>query len=147
MAVENPAAAPLSFTGVFAFGDSLIDPGNDLKAAQRLSSFPFVNVPDGAPTAANGYFLGRFTDGWNFADLVANKLINAPTQATFPYGVTKSLLGIPVNGARPDGNNLSFAYGGATVGSAGSPAPSLHDQTQIFKDFDVNPNALHVVSI
>jgi phospholipase/lecithinase/hemolysin len=137
----------LSFTGVFSFGDSLVDPGNDLKAAEKLSSFPFVNVPDGAPTAAHGYFLGRFTDGWNFADLVANKLLGAPTQATFPYGVANQLLGIPLNGQRPDGNNLSFAYGGATVGSAGHPAPSLHDQTQIYKDFDVNPNALYVVSI
>lgn len=147
MAVEPPAAAPSSFTGVFSFGDSLVDPSNDLKAAEKLGSFPFVSVPSGAPTAANGYFLGRFTNGWNFADLVANKLLHAPTQATFPYGVANSLLGIPINGDRPDGNNLSFAYGGATVGSAGDPAPSLHDQTEIYKDFDVDPNILHVVSI
>ncbi|WP_324087623.1 SGNH/GDSL hydrolase family protein [Phenylobacterium sp.] len=141
------AAAPLSYTGVFSFGDSLVDPSNDLKAAEKLGSFPFVNVPDGAPTAANGYFLGRFTDGYNFADLVANKLLGTATQATFPYGVAGSLLGIPINGARPDGDNLSFAYGGATVGSAGSPAPSLHDQVQIYKDFDVHTNGLYLVSI
>jgi phospholipase/lecithinase/hemolysin len=137
-----------SFSGVFVFGDSLVDPGNDLQVFNFLSRFPF-DLPDGAPTADKGYFEGRFSNGYNFADLVSNKFIFQATQATFPYGLSNTLFGATLpNVAKPDGNNLSFAYGGATVGSGGAPAPSLHTQTDIYLGgFNPDPNALYVVSI
>jgi phospholipase/lecithinase/hemolysin len=142
----SAAAAPPAFSGVFVFGDSLSDPGNDLKAAQLVASLPFLSIPGGAPTADKGYFQGRFSDGYNAADLVSNKLLHEPTAPTFPYGVT-SLFGVPIPFApRPTGNNLSFAYGGATaIGS--EPPPSLHSQINIYKAFPVDPNALYVVEI
>src|SRR5690349_4382567 len=101
---------PASFSGVFVFGDSVVDPGNDLAAFNFLNSFPF-SLPDGAPTADKGYFEGRFSNGFNYADLVSNKLIAQATQATFPFGISNSLLGVnlPFVG-KPSGNNLSFAY-------------------------------------
>src|SRR5689334_6447585 len=108
------SAAPLpSVSGVFTFGDSTVDPSNDLKAAEAFNDLPFVDTPNGAPTADKGYYLGRFSNGYNFADLVANKLIGQTTHATFPYGVSNSVFGFATGSVgRPDGNNLSFAYGG-----------------------------------
>src|SRR5262249_27485224 len=101
-----------AFTGVFVFGGSLVDPGNDLKVAQFIGSLPFAGVPDGAPTVDKGYFQGRFSDGYNFADLIANKALSQPTQATFPFGASDILTGFSVPGVgQPEGNNLSFAYG------------------------------------
>ena len=140
-----PAPLP-AFSGVYVFGDSLVDPGNDLKAFEELNSFPFVNIPNGAPTADKGYYLGRFTDGYNYADLVANKLIGETTQATFPYGVT-NLAGISIGAvSRPSGNNLSFAYGGAEA-TQDDPAPSLGTQVSIYHNFTADPNALYVINI
>jgi phospholipase/lecithinase/hemolysin len=145
--LASSAAALPAYTGVFTFGDSLIDPGNDLKAFNTLNSFPFVSLPNGAPTADKGYFEGRFTNGYNFADLVSNKLLHQATQPTFPYGVS-NLLGFSIGSiGRPDGNNLSFAYGGAQA-SQDNPAPSLHTQIDsIYKAFTPDPNALYVISI
>jgi phospholipase/lecithinase/hemolysin len=149
MPVDALSSAPAlpAFSGVIVFGDSTVDPGNDLKAAHFVESLPFIDLPNGAPTADKGYFEGRFSNGYNFADLVANKLLHEATQPTFPYGVTTALLGVPLPFVdRPDGNNLSFAYGGATVANAQAP-PTLHDQLRIYRDFDVDPNALHLISI
>ena len=142
------SAAPLpSVSGVFTFGDSTVDPSNDLKAAEAFNDLPFVDTPNGAPTADKGYYLGRFSNGYNFADLVANKLIGQTTHATFPYGVSNSLFGFATGSiGRPDGNNLSFAYGGATVTGA-QPPPTLHVQTDIYRNFDADPNALYLISI
>jgi phospholipase/lecithinase/hemolysin len=139
---------PASFSGVFVFGDSLVDPGNDLAVFDFLKRFPF-DLPDGAPTADRGYFEGRFTNGYNLADLIANKLVAQASQATFPYGISSALFGtsLPIGGA-PSGNDLSFAYGGATAGGGGAPAPSLHQQTSIYLGgFNADPNALYVVNI
>ena len=141
-------AAP-AFSGVYVFGDSLVDPGNDLRAADVLGALPFVDVPSGAPTAANGYFDGRFSDGLNFADLIANKFLNSPTKPTFPYGFSDPVLGLTVPFEnKPTGVNLSFAYGGATAIRGDNPAPGLDDQTNIYGDhYTSDPNALYIVAI
>jgi phospholipase/lecithinase/hemolysin len=142
-----PAAQ--TYSGVYVFGDSLVDPGNDLRAAQLLGSFPFVSVPNGAPTADKGYFDGRFTDGFNFADLIANKFQDSPTKPTFPFGFSAPVLGITVPFEnQPTGTNLSFAYGGATAIRGDNPAPGLDEQTSIYGDnYTADPNALYVVAI
>ena len=135
-------------TGVFVFGDSLVDPGNDLRAAELLGRFPFVSVPDGAPTADRGYFEGRFSNGYNFADLISNKALGLATKPTFPYGVAETLLGgLPPIGNRPEGENLNFAYGGARVIQGPDPAPALGAQVEIYSNFDADPNAIYVVAI
>jgi len=149
MSVDTFSSAPAlpGFTGVFVFGDSTVDPGNDLKAANFIDLLPFVDLPNGAPTAENGYFQGRFSNGYNFADLVANKLLQEATRPTFPYGLSDILVGVSLPlGGRPDGNNLSFAYGGATVAGV-EPPPTLHTQLHIYRDFDVDPNALYLISV
>src|SRR5678816_213082 len=93
------------FPGFYVFGDSLVDPGNALKAAELLDAFPFTSLPNGAPTASKGYFEGRFSDGFNFADLISNKLLSQPTQPTFPYGFEDPVFGLSLPFvSRPDGN-------------------------------------------
>ncbi|CAN7625917.1 SGNH/GDSL hydrolase family protein [Phenylobacterium sp. LjRoot225] len=147
MSAESASPLP-GFTGVYSFGDSLLDPGNDLRAAELLDRFPFVSVPDGAPTADKGYFEGRFSNGYNFADLISNKLLDQPAKPTFPYGVAETLLGFPSPiGNRPEGNNLSFAYGGARVIQGPDPAPALGAQVEIYETYTADPNALYVVGI
>jgi lysophospholipase L1-like esterase len=147
--VQSLGEALPAFTGVFVFGDSLVDPGNDLKAAVLLGRLPFVSIPGAAPTADQGYFQGRFTDGYNAADLISNKLLHEPTQATFPYGFTDPVLGLSIPFLdRPKGNNLSFAYGGAlAIRGPLDLAPGLNAQTDIYKHFTQDPNALVVVAI
>ena len=149
MPVSDLSAAALqSYSGVFVFGDSLVDPGNDLRAADLLGSLPFVDVPNGAPTADKGYFEGRFTDGYNFADLVSNKLLHEPTEPTFAYGF--KVLGVPVPFvSKPNGPNLSFAYGGAmAIQGDFDLVPGLHSQAHIYEDnYSVDPNAVFLIAI
>jgi phospholipase/lecithinase/hemolysin len=137
------------FTGVYVFGDSLVDPGNALKAAQLVDDFPFTSLPSGAPTASKGYFEGRFSDGYNFADLISNKLISQPTQPTFPYGFEDPIFGLSIPFvSRPDGDNLSFAYGGAQVRRGDEYVPDLDDQTDIYRNYpSADPAALYMITI
>ena len=140
------AALP-AFSGVYVFGDSLVDPGNDLRAAQLLNGLPFAFLPKGAPTPDKGYFEGRFTDGYNFADLISNKLLHEPTAATFPYGITDAVFGFSIPFVnRPEGHNLSFAYGGA-LATQGDLPPGLSAQVGIYQNFMPDPNALYVIAI
>jgi len=136
------------FSGVYVFGDSLVDPGNALKAAKFLDDLPFTSSPDRAPTADKGYFLGRFSDGYTFADLISNKLLLTPTKATFPYGFEDPVFGIPITiGGKPDGNNLSFAYGGAQAIRGGELVPDLDEQTDAYRNYTADPKALYIVTI
>ena len=138
-----------SFSGVYVFGDSLVDPGNALKAAKFLDSLPFTSTPDRAPTPDKGYFQGRFSDGYNFADLISNKLLLQATGTTFPYGFEDPVLGIPITiGGRPSGNNLSFAYGGAQAIRGSELVPDLDEQTDAYRHWPSgDPNALYIVTM
>jgi phospholipase/lecithinase/hemolysin len=149
MSISSLAAGSLpAFSGFYVFGDSLVDPGNAYEAAKFLGSIPGIPLPGAAPTADQGYFLHRFTDGYNFADLVSNKLLGVPQKTTFPYGLKDPVFGIPVPvGSRPDGNNLSFAYGGAQI-RGGEPIPDLDKQTDAYRNFPAgDPNALYLITI
>jgi Ca2+-binding RTX toxin-like protein len=137
-----------SYSGVNVFGDSLVDAGNALKLAQTYDVFPFTALPDGAPTADKGYYNGRFTDGFTFADLLANKYVLKPTKPVFPYGYEDPYLGISLGFfADPTGGNLNFAYGGAQVIRGHDPVPGIEDQTDAWRDaVDGRPDrtALHL---
>ena len=137
-----------SYTGVFVFGDSLVDAGNALKLARTYDYFPFTALPDGAPTSSTGYYKGRFTDGYTFADLISNKFIWTPTKSVFPFGYDDPYLGISFGFlSDPSGNNLNFAYGGAQIRQGSEAVPDLDDQTDAFRDAvdgDADPNALHM---
>jgi phospholipase/lecithinase/hemolysin len=142
----------MAYSGVFVFGDSLVDAGNALKLAQWYGGLPFTDLPDGAPTASLGYFQGRFSNGYNFADLVANKTIGVVTKTIFPYFFEDPWLGIKIDpfASDPKGNNLNFAYGGAQIRQGDEVVPDLDGQTDAFRhavDGDADPNALYLITM
>ena len=120
----------MAYSGVFTFGDSLVDSGNALKLAETVDDFPFVSLPNGAPTSAKGYYSGNFTNGWTFADLISNKYLGVWTKSIFPFGFNDPL-GIYGD---PSGNNLNFAYGGAQIRQGGEVVPDMDDQTDAYRD-------------
>src|SRR5215218_9810497 len=126
----------MAYSGVYEFGDSLVDAGNALKLAQWYGDLTFSDLPDGAPTAEDGYFNGRFTDGYTYADLLSNKAIGIVTKPVFPFGYVDPWLGIEITpwASDPSGNNLNFAYGGAQVRRGDEMVLDLDGQTDAFRD-------------
>lgn len=142
----------MAYTGVFVFGDSLVDAGNALKLAQWYGTLTLSDLPEGAPTAGKGYFRGRFSDGYTFADYISNKYAAGVTKPVFPFGYDDPWLGVPVDPFAPDpsGNNLNFAYGGAQVRQGDEVVPDLDGQTDAFKDAvdgNADPNGLYLFTI
>jgi phospholipase/lecithinase/hemolysin len=142
----------MPYSGVFVFGDSLVDSGNALKLAQLYGTLTFSDLPEGAPSASLGYFRGRFSDGYTFADYLSNKYAGAVTKPVFPFGYDDPWLGVPIDPLAPDpsGNNLNFAYGGAQIVQGTEVVPDLDGQTDAFKnavDGHPDPNALYSFTI
>jgi Ca2+-binding RTX toxin-like protein len=142
----------MAYSGVFVFGGSLVDGGNALRLAKKYDGLPFAEMPEEAPTTDKGYFEGRFSDGYTFPDLIANKAIGAVTKPVFPFGFDDPWLGLPISpfGGDPQGNNLNFAYGGAQLRKGPEVVPDLDDQTDAFKnavDHEADTGALYVVTM
>ena len=126
----------MAYTGVQIFGDSLVDAGNALKLAKWYGNLTSSDLPNGAPRAQLGYFQGRFSDGYTFADLVSNKFVGLVTEPVFPFGFDDPWLGVPVAPFASDseGNNLNWAYGGAQIVRGNEVVSDLGDQTDAFSD-------------
>jgi phospholipase/lecithinase/hemolysin len=126
----------MAFTHVFVIGDSLVDAGNVLELAEWYDGLPFQNLPEGAPTEDLGYFLGRFSNGYTFADLVSNKAIGLVTEPIFPYHFDDPWLGIPLDPfvGDPTGNNTNYAYGGSHIRNGTEVVPDLDEQTDALRD-------------
>ena len=142
----------MAYTAAYVFGDSLVDSGNALKLAEWYGGLPFTDLPEGAPTTEDGYFKGRFSNGYTFADLVTNKAIGLVTKPIFPYEFEDPWLGIPIApfASDPNGNNLNFAYGGAHIVQGDEVVPDLDAQTDAFRhavDGDADPNALYLITM
>lgn len=142
----------MAYTGAYVFGDSLVDSGNALALALWYGGLPLTDLPEGAPTSDKGYFLGRFSNGYTFADLVSNKAIGAVTEPVFPYHFEDPWFGIPIDPfeSDPNGNNLNFAYGGSHIRNGDEVVPDLDEQTDAFRDAvdgDAPPGALYIVTM
>ena len=142
----------MAYTGVFVFGDSLVDSGNALELADWYGGLPFTDLPEGAPYADLGYFDGRFSNGYTFADLISNKTIGVVMRPIFPFDFEDPWLGIPIApfASDPQGNNLNFAYGGSQINQGDEVSPDLDKQTDAFRDAvdkHADPNALYMVTI
>lgn len=103
----SPAVAATMFSDLFVFGDSLVDSGN--ARAARLAA----GGADPAPPSL-GYFQGRFSNGFNFADYLSLDLLGRPATA-FAFGGT------------------NFSVGGAQAAEvAGDASPSFAEQIALF---------------
>lgn len=106
LTLASPAMATrttTSYTSLTVFGDSLVDAGNIFAATRGAT-----------PAPAAGYFQGRFTNGYDYTDLLSFDLFGRPT--------TASLLG---------GRN--FAYGGARIVDNGDFIPDLSAQIDLYE--------------
>ena len=142
----------MAYTGVYVFGDSLVDSGNVLKLAELYGDLTFSDLPDGAPTAGLGYYDGRFSNGYTFADLIANKAVGEVSHPTFPFGYVDPWTGTEIApwASDPNGISLNFAYGGAQVRKGDEAGLDLDEQTDAFKDAvdgDAPPGALYIVTM
>jgi outer membrane lipase/esterase len=105
--VAVPAQAQ-SYSDLFVFGDSLVDSGNAREA--RLAS----GGEDPAPPS-QGYFEGRFSNGYNFADYLSLTISGAPATAYLSGGT-------------------NFSVGGAQAAEVmGDASPSFAEQIGTFK--------------
>jgi phospholipase/lecithinase/hemolysin len=107
------------YTSVTVFGDSLVDAGN-------------LYIANGGtrPDPTLGYFQHRFTNGFDYPDLLSLDLFGAPT--------TPSLLG---------GGN--FAFGGGRIVDTGDGIPDLQAQLGAFElsGRGVDSNGLYIVNV
>lgn len=97
------ATAPGAYTGLYVFGDSLVDAGN------------IAVVTGGAtPNRSLGYFENRFTNGWDYVDYINYQLFRTPT--------APSLKG---------GNNFSFG-GARVVSDTTDTVPDINPQVAAY---------------
>jgi len=128
--VSSPASAKRDtahYTSITVFGDSLVDAGNFYIYKTTTTPDP---VPDYfLPDPSLGYANGRFTNGYDYPDLISMHLFGVPT--------TPSLAG---------GNN--FAYGGARIVDTGDNIPDLQAQINAFQTSGrpVDPNGLYILN-
>lgn len=105
---------------IVRFGDSLVDSGN-ADAALRAQGQP-TRTP-----ASSGYFQNRFSNGYNFADVLLMNLGQGPSQA----------FGYPVTPFTYFYNGPNFSYGGAQTRDEGhgtpGHSPSFQDQLALFE--------------
>jgi len=122
VATATPAQADREteqFTSITVFGDSLVDAGNY-----------YIAIDGAMPDPALGYHQNRFTNGFNYPDLLSLDLFGVPT--------TPSLLG---------GNN--FAFAAARIVDTGDSIPDLQAQLSAFEasDLGVDPNGLYIMNL
>ncbi|WP_426169224.1 SGNH/GDSL hydrolase family protein [Sandarakinorhabdus sp. DWP1-3-1] len=119
-----PAAAALP-SQVYVFGDSFVDSGN-------------ANIGTGglAANAAQGYFQGRFGDGYNFADIISKRL-TGDYATPFLAGGTNFAVG----GARAAGDASAAPFPGVI--------PGLNSQLgfygSVFGSY-VDPDGLYIIN-
>ena len=106
------------FTSITVFGDSLVDAGN-----------LYLSNGGTRPDSNLGYFQNRFTNGFDYPDLLSIDLFGVPT--------TPSLQG---------GGN--FAYGGARVVDTGDVIPDLQAQLGAFQQSGrgIDPNGIYILN-
>lgn len=106
-------------TSITVFGDSLVDAGN--------VNYLFPSIA----SEENGYFRGRFTNGYDYTDLLSIALFDMPTTASLEGGT-------------------NFAFGGARATNT-SGVPDLGEQLGLFQGYlaaggEVDETGLYVLN-
>ncbi len=124
LSISTPALADRDtpqYTSITVFGDSLVDAGN-------IFTLSGGTIPD----AADGFFNGRFTNGYDYTDLLSIDLFGAPTVASLQGGT-------------------NFAFGGARATTT-SAVPDLNEQLGLYSGYlalpqnSVDTNGLYVLN-
>ena len=117
-AIATPALAT-NPDQIVVFGDSLVDAGN-----------VYIATAGTTPSAASGYFQGRFTNGPDYTDLLNRKLFGSYSTASFAGG-----------------NN--YGFGGASIVTSNFPVPNLTAQLGLFASAGktVDPKALYIINL
>lgn len=120
MLAPSAWAANGSYSGLYVFGDSLVDSGN-----------AYIGTLGAEASPANGYFAGRFSNGFNFADYLSFMISGKPTKALLAGG-------------------LNAAVGGATAAyDPAETSPSFLSQIGYYDALHgtpIDPNALVLVT-
>lgn len=116
---QDASTANQNVTSITVFGDSLVDAGN-----VNFLNPAFAN-------SADGYFEGRFTNGYDYTDLLSLALFDMPTTASLEGGT-------------------NFAFGGARATTT-SGVPDLTEQLGLFQGYlaaggQVDPTGLYVLN-
>ncbi len=114
-----PALAAAQPSQIVVFGDSLVDAGN------------IYNATAGAtPSAAQGYFAGRFTNGPDYTDLLNKRLFGTYSTASLAGGT-------------------NYGFGGASIVTSNFPVPNLASQLGLFAAAGkpVDPKALYIINL
>nr|WP_253201379.1 SGNH/GDSL hydrolase family protein [Sphingomonas quercus] len=108
-----------TYTSITVFGDSLVDAGN-------------LYIANGGtrPDPALGYFQHRFTNGYDYPDLLSLDLFGTPTAPSLTGG----------------GN---FAFGGARIVDTGDTIPDLQAQLAAFSASGrgIDENGLYILNL
>ncbi|MEM9839286.1 MAG: SGNH/GDSL hydrolase family protein [Pseudomonadota bacterium] len=136
------AANAAAFSGVVVIGDSIVDSGN-ADAGAILAGQP-------SPTPSPPYFDGRFSNGFNYADLLSLALVGTPATAVLD---TTNPLDLETN----------YATGGAGVtldpyaGNLPDEIPDLLDQVSLYVNgglvssipvpSGLDTDALHIINM
>jgi phospholipase/lecithinase/hemolysin len=92
-AMSVPAEAAPNYTSLTVFGDSLVDAGN-------------IRALNAGANPTQGYFEGRFTNGYDYTDLLSIDLFGKPTTASLRGGTNFAF-----GGARATPTSMSADLG------------------------------------
>jgi phospholipase/lecithinase/hemolysin len=110
MLIGSVASPQTTYPALYEFGDSLTDSGNAYLGTGGLQASP-----------SNGYFLGRFSNGLNFADYLSVALTGSPTVPALAGG-------------------LNFSVGGADAQfKPGAVSPSFLEQIGLYNSLVGRP--------
>ncbi|KAI3717902.1 hypothetical protein L1987_69815 [Smallanthus sonchifolius] len=110
-----------SVPGLYIFGDSLVDVGNNNYLSQSIAK---ANFPHNGVDFPAGEATGRFSNGKNAADFLAEKIGLPSAPPYLSLGITKSESRIWRSYGGPPFTGVSFASGGAGI---------LNGTDQLFK--------------
>ncbi len=117
--IATPVLAAAQPDQIVVFGDSLVDAGN-----------VYIATGGATPSAASGYFAGRFTNGPDYTDLLSQRLYGRYSSPSLAGGT-------------------NYAFGGASIVTSNFPVPNLTTQLGLFAAAGrpVDPKALYVINL
>ena len=142
----------MAYTGVYVFGDSLVDSGNALKLARMVRRTAPDRPSRRRSDVGQGLFPRPLLQRLHLRRpcFEQGRSASSPSRSSL-IDFEDPWLGIPIApfASDPNGNNLNFAYGGSHIRHGDEVVPDLDEQTDAFRDAvdgDAPPGALYIVT-